>query len=133
MFFRKDQKGFTLIEVMLVVIIIGIIAIIALPKLLVTKVTASKKSCISNQQAIRTALEQYEFETGAYPAVGADGGLAVDELVAEGYVRDSGDTTGVHLSRVCPAGATYTYVAATGSFICPYNDGGSPPVTHTAP
>ena len=67
MFLRKKEKGFTLIEVMLVVIIIGIIAIIALPKLLVTKQTAEEKSCQSNVQAITTQLEQYLWNEGTYP------------------------------------------------------------------
>ena len=66
-YLRKRDKGFTLLEVMLVVIIIGIIAIIALPRLLVTKTQAEESSCDSNLQAIRTQLECFEWDNGHYP------------------------------------------------------------------
>jgi prepilin-type N-terminal cleavage/methylation domain-containing protein len=67
-FSRKKQKGFTLIEVMLVVVIIAIIAIIALPKLLVTRTQAAQDSCDSNLQALRTQIEQYNWQEGFYPS-----------------------------------------------------------------
>ena len=113
MFLRKNEKGFTLIEVMLVVIIIGIIAISALPKLLVTKKTAEEKSCLSNLQALGTAIEQYKWDytTGLYPD-GTSGSVPtlVGTLTTDGYLPP--DST---VSTVCPSddssgSAYYSYV-----------------------
>jgi prepilin-type N-terminal cleavage/methylation domain-containing protein len=64
---RKDQKGFTLLEIMLVVLIIGIIALLALPRLLVTREDAWLNTCQGNMQAIQTQLEVFRWDTGAYP------------------------------------------------------------------
>ena len=109
---RKNQKGFTLIEVMLVVLIIGIIAVIALPKLLVTINQARNKSCLSNQQAIRTAIEQNWWEEGAYPEATTVAEL-ITELETEGHLPATST-----VSATCPGGGTYTYTAADGSFVC---------------
>ena len=54
---------------MLVVIIIGIVAVIALPKIIVTKGEAEVNSCKSNQQALETAAEQYKWGEGTYPTM----------------------------------------------------------------
>ena len=132
-FMRKKEKGFTLIEVMLVVIIIGIIAIIALPKLLVTKITAETRSCLSNQQSVRTALEQYQWGEGVYPTLGtAPGGAdCVEDLVADGYTRSATDDSSgstEQISAFCPSGPEYVYDGA-GSFTCSYDgdDSGTDP------
>jgi prepilin-type N-terminal cleavage/methylation domain-containing protein len=63
----RNQKGFTLLEIMLVVLIIGIIALLALPRLLVTRRIAQEQTCLGNQSAIRTHLEAYKWDWGFYP------------------------------------------------------------------
>ena len=122
--FKKDEKGFTLIEVMLVVIIIGIIAVIALPRLLVTKDTAEEKSCLSNIQAIGTAVEQFKWKEGHFPNTTDDTEMTdttmptlIGCLTTRGYLP--ADST---ISGVCPseddATANYTYVEGTGEIYC---------------
>ena len=130
MFVKRDQKGFTLIEVMLVVIIIGIIAIIALPKLLVTREVAREKSCESNMQAIRTAIEQYKWDIDDYPA-GPVANL-VEQLMLQNANPDSLEVFGPWLpadssvSAQCPSGLDrYRYDAGTGSFTCTTTDHGN--------
>ena len=94
MLLRRNEEGFTLVEVMLVVIIIGIIAIIALPKLLVSKGTAEEKSCLANLQALRTANEQCKWDTGFYGA-GADVPALIDSLTAAEYLPINSAVSGV--------------------------------------
>jgi prepilin-type N-terminal cleavage/methylation domain-containing protein len=118
-YLRKRDKGFTLLEVMLVVIIIGIIAIIALPRLLVTKTQAEEESCDSNLQAIRLQLECFEWDNGHYPncATASD---FVSHAQYPVYWPETSD-----VSAFCPGGTAgvqmYTYTASTGEMICASN------------
>lgn len=61
----KNQKGFTLIEIMIVVLIIGILLAIAIPNFLKARTTSQAKSCISNLKQIDTATQQYAMTPGA--------------------------------------------------------------------
>jgi type II secretion system protein G len=64
---RKNQKGFTLIEVLLIVVILGIIAAIAIPRLMESKAEAQKQTCRANVANINTAIDKYYFDEGTYP------------------------------------------------------------------
>ena len=72
---RKSNKGFTLIELMIVVAIIGILAAIAIPNFLRFQLKAKSSEGKVNIAAIRTAEESYMAEFGAY--VGATASPAV--------------------------------------------------------
>jgi type IV pilus assembly protein PilA len=64
---RKAQKGFSLIELLIVVAIILVIAAIAIPNLLRSRMAANEASAVSAVRAITTAEHAY-FQ--AYPAIG---------------------------------------------------------------
>jgi len=63
---RKSNKGFTLIELMIVVAIIGILAAIAIPNFLRFQLKSMSSEGKVNIAAIRTAQESYNAEFGTY-------------------------------------------------------------------
>ncbi|HPG26749.1 MAG TPA: prepilin-type N-terminal cleavage/methylation domain-containing protein, partial [Myxococcota bacterium] len=65
---RKSKKGFTLIELMIVVAIIGILAAIAIPNFLRFQLKSKSSEGKVNIAAIRTAEESYLAEFGNYVA-----------------------------------------------------------------
>jgi type IV pilus assembly protein PilA len=68
---RKSKKGFTLIELMIVVAIIGILAAIAIPNFLRFQLKSKSSEGKVNIAAIRTAEESYLAEFGSYVAAAA--------------------------------------------------------------
>ncbi|SPF33045.1 Prepilin-type N-terminal cleavage/methylation domain protein [Candidatus Desulfosporosinus infrequens] len=63
----KREDGFTLIEVMAVIIIIGVLAAIAIPKLASSTVSARQKADVATAHEVKTALDRYQVEKGTYP------------------------------------------------------------------
>lgn len=61
------RRGFTLIELLVVIAIIALLAAIAFPVLARSKNNANRSSDISNMNAIRTGLQLYRVDQGAYP------------------------------------------------------------------
>ncbi len=70
MLYKKD-KGFTLTELLIVIIIIGILAALALPQFSKTKEHALRKEAQANLKLIAAAEKIYRMEAGAYYPVPA--------------------------------------------------------------
>ncbi len=65
------QEGFTLIELMIVILIIGILVGIAVPVFMAARSNANAKACLSNQRNFLSAADIYAAENEEYPtAVG---------------------------------------------------------------
>ena len=58
------KKGFTLVEIMIVVAIIGLLAAIAIPSFMRARTTSQKNACINNLRQIEAAKDQYALENG---------------------------------------------------------------------
>jgi general secretion pathway protein G len=98
----RNQKGFTLLEIMLVVLIIGIIALLALPRLLVTRKMAQRETCMGDQSALRTHLEAYKWMYGFYPSPG----LGWTDFLVDPEFWPIGDPAPLY----CPSGTLYAYL-----------------------
>ncbi|HEV8631895.1 MAG TPA: prepilin-type N-terminal cleavage/methylation domain-containing protein [Thermoanaerobaculia bacterium] len=77
---RRAQAGFTLLELIVVVAIIGILATIAMPKLMHTPDRAKEAVLRTDLRTFRDVIDQYYADKGHYPE-------SLDVLVEEGYLR----------------------------------------------
>jgi prepilin-type N-terminal cleavage/methylation domain-containing protein len=92
----RKAAGFTLVEIMIVVAIIGLLAAIAVPNLVNARTNAQAKACINNLRQIDSAKQQYALEN----KVAAD-----TTPTSANIITYMGRGTGGSLP-VCPAGGT---------------------------
>ena len=64
----SSQRGFTLIEIMVVVVIIGVLGAIVVPQFMSRPDQAKVTAARTDIQAIATALEMYRLDTFSYPS-----------------------------------------------------------------
>ena len=88
---RNTNKGFTLVEIMIVVAIIGLLAAIAIPNFVKARTTSQMNACINNLRQLDGAIQQYALENKQ--AAGA--AVTTDDCTP--YLKNS---------VVCPAGGT---------------------------
>ena len=69
---KLDTKGFTLVEIMIVVAIIGLLAAIAIPNFVTARATAASNACLANLREIDSAIQMFQIDNAAWPAALGD-------------------------------------------------------------
>ena len=91
---NKRNRAFTLVEIMIVVLIIGILMAIAVPNFIQARTTSRRNSCIANLKQIDSAKEQYAMEAK----------LNTGDAVTQGNLAP----TYIKSFPSCPGGGVYT-------------------------
>ncbi|MDP6158180.1 MAG: prepilin-type N-terminal cleavage/methylation domain-containing protein [Phycisphaerales bacterium] len=83
---RRAARGFTLIEILIVVVILGILAAVIIPQFTNAADDASISSARTQLQTMRSQVELFRSQTGSYPAASGTG-VDWSGLISANYVR----------------------------------------------
>jgi prepilin-type N-terminal cleavage/methylation domain-containing protein len=91
---RARNRAFTLVEIMIVILIIGVLLSIAIPSFVTSRARARQRTCVSSLKQLNSAKEQFALEHNL-----SDGGLVTSGDITPTYIREY---------PYCPEGGVYT-------------------------
>src|SRR6185503_4503986 len=101
------NSGFTLVEIMIVVAIIGLLAAIAIPNFVKARTASQRNACIANMKQIDGAKATWALEA---KKINSDTPQPSDLFGATAYIRDT---------PVCPSGGAYVLEVVSKKPTCP--------------
>lgn len=85
----RNEKGFTLIEMMIVMLIISVLLLITIPNIAKNNSNINNKGCSAFKKMVESQVQSFEMDKDRAPT-------DIDELVTEGYLK----------TKSCPDGTT---------------------------
>jgi type IV pilus assembly protein PilA len=124
MFIRK-KKGFTLIELMIVIAIIGILAGMALPRFSKAREEAKKKTCWGNSKNLEAAIEMVNMESSTGDTIKVGEGKV--DLTGDGDQSAIMDYLAGGKFPTCTSGGKYAYDGNKGVVCNIHGNANNPP------
>ncbi len=115
---RKRTGGFTLIEIMIVVLIIGILLAIAVPNFIKARETSRAKACVANLQQLQSAIQQWAMDNKATTGTA----VTMDEICGNGLY--------INVAPQCPSGGAYTVATVDTNPTCSIGANANPTYSH---
>lgn len=103
---KLNKKGFTLVEIMIVVAIIGLLAAIAIPNFVRARIMARTNACVANLKQIDGAMQVWAIDGGS-------GTPTLDQTASTGLIP-----TYLKRTPTCPAGGSYTITSVDAEPSC---------------
>lgn len=100
---RSEQSGFTLVELLIVIVILGILATVVTFGVVNFRASANTAACDANAATVTSAAQAYNAQNQAFPG-------SIAALVSAQYLSETPATT--------YGGSTLTYTAGTGIASC---------------
>lgn len=114
---NRSTKGFTLVEIMIVVVIIGLLAAMAIPAFQKVRSSSQDKAVTNNLRQLSAAADQYFLEQG------------VSSVASASLV---GTNSSQYIKAVAPvAGETYVTQMIQGNAVTAFNVSGSRTITYS--
>jgi general secretion pathway protein G len=134
---ESAQSGFTLVEILMVVVIIAVLSAIVIPRVSSSSATARTNADIATAHQIKTALDRYQAENGLYPnsdQLTANDGAITSTVLIPNYIgklnantiqQQAGDNKGFGVEEIGANGTIPATATVTKVIMIYINDGGT--------
>lgn len=135
---ESAQSGFTLVEILMVVVIIAVLSAIVIPRVSSSSATARTNADIATGHQVKTALDRYQAEKGVYPntlqLTADDNGAITSAVLIPDYIgkldakttqQQAGDNKGFGVEEIGADGTISDEATVTHVIMIYLNDEGT--------